>query len=247
VSDDGGADMKWIGLLGGMSWTSTAQYYRLLNQGMQRRLGGHHSAKTILVSVDFDDIERLQRAEAWTRAGELLADAARRLERAGADCVVLATNTMHKVAPAIEAAVGIPLLHIADSTARPMLGRGFSRVALLGTRFTMEQDFYRDRLVDRFGIQVTVPGEADRAMVHRVIYDELCHGHVSEDSKAEYMRLLRRMAEDGLQAVIFGCTEISLLVDPFDCPLPVFDTTALHAEAALDFALEDLRSSAAVA
>lgn len=224
--------MKTIGLLGGMSWESTALYYREINEAVKERLGGLHSARLVLVSLDFHDVERLQQAGDWEAAGRLLADAARSLEAAGADFLVLCTNTMHRVADEIEGAVRIPLLHIADPTAEAIRAAGLSRVGLLGTRFTMEQDFYRERLRGRHGIDVLVPGEADREIVHRVIYDELCVGRVLDTSRAEYRRILGSLAAEGAEAVILGCTEITMLVGSADSPVPLFDTTSLHARAA---------------
>ncbi|HEY6940173.1 aspartate/glutamate racemase family protein [Dokdonella sp.] len=235
--------MKTIGLIGGMSWESTLGYYRLVNEGVKHRLGGLHSARLVLYSVDFDAIERLQRAENWDAAGVALADAARALERAGADFLVLCTNTMHKVAAALEAAVAIPLLHIADPTAVAIKAAGFTRIGLLGTRFTMEQAFYRERLRGH-GLEVLVPDDVARERVHRVIYDELCVGIVREESRAEYRDVMRGLVARGAQAIILGCTEIALLVDASDAPVPLFDTTALHARAAVDAALEDPTATA---
>ncbi|MFV8826013.1 aspartate/glutamate racemase family protein [Thauera sp. WH-2] len=229
--------MKVIGLIGGMSWESTVPYYRLINEGVKARLGGLHSAKIVLYSVDFAEIERLQHRGEWDEAGALLADAARALERAGADFVVLCTNTMHKVAPAIEAAVAIPLLHIADPTAAAIHQAGLSCVGLLGTRFTMEQDFYRARLTDRHGIDVVIPDDYDRALVHRVIYEELCLGRVEEASRLAYRDVIQRLVAQGAQGVILGCTEISMLVGVEDAAVPLFDTTGLHAAAAVQVAL----------
>ena len=229
--------MKTIGLLGGMSWESTVPYYRLINEGVKARLGGLHSARLVLVSVDFHDIEVLQHAGRWDEAGALLADGARSLERAGADCVVLATNTMHKVAPAIESAVAIPLLHIADPTARAIAADGRRRIGLIGTRFTMEQDFYRGRLEARHGLEVLVPEEDDRADIHRIIYDELCQGVIRDESRTIYRHAMARLVERGAQGLILGCTEISLLVGADDAAVPLYDTTALHAQAAVAFAL----------
>jgi aspartate racemase len=230
--------MKTIGLLGGMSWESTLPYYRLINQRVGERLGGLHSAKILLYSVDFQEIEILQHAGRWEEAGELLAAAARALVRGGADFLVLCTNTMHKVAGAIEEAAGLPLLHIADATAAEIAQAGLGRVGLLGTRFTMEEDFYRRRLEER-GLAVLTPGEDDRALVHRVIYEELCRGKIVDASRREYGRVLAALVERGAQGVILGCTEISLLVEPDSCDggVPLFDTTAIHARAAADFAL----------
>jgi aspartate racemase len=229
--------MKVIGLLGGMSWESTATYYRLVNEGVKARLGGLHSAKLVLYSVDFHEIEQMQMAEDWNAAGDALATASRALEAAGAQSIVLCTNTMHKVAPAIESAVHIPLLHIADATADAIKRAGHSRVGLLGTRFTMEQDFYRERLSKHPGIEVLIPPLAEREMVHRVIYDELCLGKILDDSRTRYRQVIAQLVARGAQAVILGCTEISLLVDASDSTVPLFDTTRLHAQAAVDFAL----------
>jgi aspartate racemase len=229
--------MQTIGLIGGMSWESTLPYYRHVNEATRERLGGLHSAQVVLVSVDFHEIERLQHAGDWVAAGARLADAARALQSAGADFMVLCTNTMHKVAPAIEAAVGIPLLHIADATAEAIRADGVRRVGLLGTRFTMEQAFYRERLEQRHGIEVIVPDAADRDVVHRVIYDELCAGKVLEASRAEYRRIIAALVAAGAQAVILGCTEIGLLVGATDAEVPLYDTTHLHALAAVERAL----------
>ena len=229
--------MKTIGLIGGMSWESTVPYYRSINETVRVLRGGLHSARLVLVSVDFDEVERLQRAGDWDAAGLLLADCARRLERAGADFIVLCTNTMHKVAPAIEAATRLPLFHIADPTADAIRAAGLRKVGLLGTRFTMEQDFYRARLESRHGLEVVVPGEAGRALVHRVIYDELCQGRVLDASREAYRDVIRELVQAGAEAVILGCTEIALLVGPADSPVPVFDTTALHARKAAEYAL----------
>lgn len=229
--------MKTIGLIGGMSSESTVPYYRIVNQTVNERLGGLHSAKVILYSVDFAEIEALQHTGNWAEAGALLAGAARGLEAAGADVLVLCTNTMHKVAPAIESAVRIPLLHIADPTAAAIKHAGIAVVGLLGTRFTMEESFYRQRLTDRHGLRVLVPDDADRAVIHRVIYEELCAGIVSTASRDAYRGIIARLVERGAQAVILGCTEISLLVAPADSAVPLFDTTALHAREAALWAL----------
>lgn len=229
--------MKTIGLLGGMSWESTVPYYRLINETVKQRLGGLHSARLVLYSVDFHEIERLQHAGDWDAAGAMLAAAARSLEAAGADFLVLCTNTMHKVAPRIEAAVSIPLCHIADPTADDIRAAGHGVVGLLGTRFTMEQAFYRDRLVQRHGLQVLTPDAADRETVHRIIYEELCLGVVTDTSRADYRRVMADLVARGAQAIILGCTEISLLVGPQDAAVPLFDTTAIHARAAAALAL----------
>ena len=228
--------MRRIGLLGGMSWESTALYYRLLNEEVRDRLGGFHSARLVLASVDFAEIEAMQVAGDWAAAGALLADEAAALEVAGAECLVLCTNTMHKVADVIEAAVGIPLLHLADVTADAVRRAGLERVALLGTRFTMEQPFYADRLRSH-GIDVLVPAGEDRTLVHDVIYDELVLGVVRDESRAAYVDVVRRLVDEGAGGVVLGCTEIELLIGPGDVPVPVFATTALHARAAVDFAL----------
>lgn len=229
--------MKTIGLLGGMTCESTVPYYRIINRCINARLGGQHSAKLLLYSVDFEEIEELQRAGQWDEAGRILADAAARLEGAGADFLVLCTNTMHKVAPAIEARVSIPLLHIADATAEAITAAGLKKIGLLGTRYTMEQDFYKARLEQRHGLEVLVPPEAGRAEVHRVIFEELSFGRILETSRAEYRRVIEELAARGAEGVILGCTEISLLVRPEDSPVPVFDTTAIHAQAAALHAL----------
>ena len=228
--------MRRIGLLGGMSWESTALYYRLLNEDVRERLGGFHSARVVLASVDFAEVERMQAAGDWAAAGRLLAEEARLLQAAGAECVVLCTNTMHKVADAIEAAVDVPLVHLADVTARAVRAAGLDRVALLGTRFTMEQPFYADRLRSH-DLDVLVPEPDDMALVHEVIYGELVHGVVREESRAAYVEVVRRLVARGAQGVVLGCTEIELLVGPDDVPVPVFATTALHARAAVDLAL----------
>ena len=229
--------MKTIGLLGGMSWESTIPYYRLINEGVKARLGGLHSARLVLHSVDFHEIEACQSTGDWDRAGAILADAAVGLQQAGAEGIVLCTNTMHKVADAIEAASALPLLHIADPTAAAIQAAGLQRVGLLGTRFTMEQPFYRQRLEDRHGIQVLVPDEPDRAKVHRVIYEELCRGVVSEASRQAYRQVISSLVARGAQAVILGCTEIGLLVREDDAEVPLFDTCVLHAQAAAERAL----------
>jgi aspartate racemase len=228
--------VKTIGLIGGMSWESTIPYYRHINTVVKQRLGGLHSARVILYSVDFHDIERLQRADDWESAGTLLSIAARVLESAGADFLVLCTNTMHKVAPAIEAAVGIPLLHIADPTAAAINQAGVSKVGLLGTRFTMEEGFIKDRL-GRHGLQILTPGRADRETVDRIIFDELCQGILAEESRARYRDIIAGLIEQGAQAIILGCTEVSLLIEQKDSAVPVFDTTSLHAREAGHWAL----------
>ncbi|MET3820184.1 aspartate racemase [Burkholderia sp. PvR073] len=228
--------MKTIGLIGGMSWESSAEYYRMINRHSKALHGGHHNAKSVLVTVDFAEIEALQRAQDWVALGERMAGAARQLEAAGADLVVLTTNTMHRVHGAIEAAVALPFLHIADPTGAALRAAGVERVALLGTRYTMELPFYAERLRDKFGLDVLVPDEAARGDVHRIIYDELCHGVIDAASRATYVAIIDELAKRGAQAVILGCTEITLLIGADDSPLPVFDTTALHAKAAVEWA-----------
>ena len=229
--------MKTIGLLGGMSWESTALYYKLINEGVKEKLGGLHSAKIAMVSVDFQEIEALQDSGQWERAGEILADAAQQIEAAGADFLLICTNTMHKVAPQIENVIGIPLLHLADATARRVKSEGIESVGLLGTRFTMEQDFYRGRLIDKHGLHVVVPSPTDREIVHRVIFDELCRGVVKGESRNAYLEIMKKMRRDGAEAIIEGCTEIVMLVQQHHTDIPLFDTTAIHAEAAVAEAL----------
>ena len=226
-----------IGLLGGMSWESSAEYYRLVNEEVRDRLGELHSADCLLRSVDFAGVERLQRDGRWDEAADLLASEALALERAGAELMVLCTNTMHKVAGAIIDAIEIPFVHIADATAAAVRAAGLGRVGLLATAYTMEQDFYVGRLRDQHGLEVLVPGEADRAIVHRVIYEELCHGVVDDGSRDEYRRIMRELADEGAEGILLGCTEIDLLVGPEDAPVPVFDTTRLHARRAVELAL----------
>lgn len=229
--------MKTIGLLGGMTWHSTVDYYRLINDGVQARLGGAHSASIVMWSADFAPIEAMQEAGQWDEMARLLAGAAERVEAAGAEVLVLCTNTMHRLAEDISAAVPIPLLHIADAAAGAVKARGLGKVALLGTRFTMEQDFYRGRLEKNHGFEVIVPDEAGRATVHDVIYRELAVGVIREESRRAYQAVIEGLKRRGAQGVILGCTEIPLLITQRDTDIPVFDTTALHATAAVDFAL----------
>ncbi|MFB6838545.1 aspartate/glutamate racemase family protein [Streptomyces sp. NPDC056361] len=229
--------MKMIGLIGGMSWESTAEYYRLVNELTRDRLGGLHSARCVLYSVDFAEIEQLQVQGLWAEAGEVLAAAARSLEAAGADLVLICTNTMHKVADVVGAAVSIPLLHLADATAEAVRAAGLRRVGLLGTAFTMEQDFYRGRL-EAGGLDICVPDSDGRALVHRVIYEELCLGIVREESRTAYREVIRDLVAAGAEGIILGCTEIELLIGPEDSPVPVFPTARLHAEAAVNAALQ---------
>ena len=229
--------MKTIGLLGGMSWESTSTYYRLINQEINRRLGALHSAKLILFSVDFNEIEALQSSGDWRRAGEILGEGAKALERAGADFVLICTNTMHKVAPEIESGISVPLLHIADPTGSALRAAGIRRVGLLGTRFTMEEPFYREHLSRNYALDMITPPEQERDLVHRVIYDELCLGKLSDQSRDDYLGIMSRLQARGAEGVILGCTEIALLVKPADTDVRLFDTTTLHASGAVDAAL----------
>lgn len=229
--------MKTIGLLGGMSWESTVTYYRAINEGVKDALGGLHSAKIAMYSVDFEPIERRQQEGDWEGTARILGEAARSIQSAGADFLVLCTNTMHKVAPQIEGAIDIPLLHIADATADVLVDNGINTVGLLGTAFTMEEDFYKGRLRGKYGFKVMVPNADDRQTVHRIIYQELCLGKIQTDSKAEYLRIIDRLAEQGAEAVILGCTEIGMLVSQRDTNVRLFDTTAIHAQKAVAYAI----------
>jgi aspartate racemase len=231
--------MKTVGLLGGMSWESTVPYYQVLNREVGRRLGGLHSARVLLLSVDFQEIEVLQHQGKWDELGDMLARDARTLEAAGADFLVICTNTMHLVAPRIESVLSIPILHIADATAERIVSAGMRRVGLLGTRFTMEEPFYRGRLEERHGIEVLVPPAADRDRVHKVIYEELVLGRILDGSRDEYRRIVDGLVRQGAEGVILGCTEIGLLLKPGDATVPLFDTALIHAEAAAAFALEE--------
>ena len=226
-----------IGLIGGMSWESSAEYYRLLNEGVRIRLGATASAHCLLWSFDFAEIEALQHAGDWSRLTERMVDAARRLEAAGADLLLICTNTMHRMAHDVQSSVSIPLIHIADPTAERIVAAGLQKVGLLGTAFTMEQDFYKGRLTERYGLEVIVPEEQDRATVHRIIYNELVTGRIESSSREAYRAVIRRLVGAGAQAVILGCTEIMLLIGQEDSPVPIFDTTDIHAAAALDHAL----------
>lgn len=228
--------MKTLGLIGGMSWESTIPYYRIINEQVKQALGGLHSAKVIIYSVDFYQIEKLQAEGDWDKAGQILGEAALSLNKAGAEVIIVCTNTMHKVAETIEQISGLPLLHIADATASRIHAKHLKRVGLLGTRFTMEQAFYRGRLQAQ-GIEVLTPNEADRAVIHRIIYEELCLGKIEPASREEYRRIIRQLEEQGAEGIIFGCTEITLLVGQDDARVPVFDTTAIHAQAAANFSL----------
>jgi aspartate racemase len=230
--------MKTIGLIGGMSWESTVSYYKVVNEVVKERLGGLHSAKVILYSVDFAEVERMQHSGDWDGAGRLLAVAACSLQAAGADFLVLCTNTMHKVGPAIEGAVTIPFLHIADPTAYAIKAAGYKTIGLLGTRFTMEQSFYKDRLTQNHTLNVIIPAPSDRTVIHQIIYDELCLGKVLPSSRDEYIRIIKTLASEGAEAIILGCTEISLLISQLDSSIPLFDTTSIHARSAAEQSLQ---------
>ena len=229
--------MKVIGMIGGMSWESSLEYYRLINEKVKERLGGLHSARCLMYSVDFAEIEVLQHQGRWEEATELMVDAAGRIERGGADFLIICTNTMHLMAPEISRNISIPLLHIADAAAERIKKLGLKKVGLLGTRFTMQQKFYRDRLKDGHGIDVVVPDEEGMTLVHDVIYKELCLGVIRDSSRDVYKKIIKKMAGEGAQGVVLGCTEIPLLISQGDCDIPLFDTTAIHTEAAVDFAL----------
>lgn len=228
--------MKTIGLLGGMSWESTLGYYKAINEGVKNVLGGLHSAKIAMYSVDFEPIEQLQHTGDWSGTSQILSEAAKSVQAAGADFLLICTNTMHKVAPEIEASIQIPLLHIADATAEVLVENEIKAVGLLGTSFTMEQDFYKSRLVNNYGLEVLVPEESDRELIHRVIYQELCMGKTVAASKAEYLRIIDALAAQGAEAVILGCTEIGMLVNQTDTNVKLFDTTAIHAAKAVEYA-----------
>lgn len=230
--------MKTIGMIGGMSWESSLEYYRIINETVKARLGGLHSAKSLLFSFDFEEIEALQMAGDWAQATELMVQAARQLERGGADFVIICTNTMHKMANDVQAAITIPLLHIADATADAIKVQGLSQIGLLGTNFTMEEDFYKGRLEQKFGLEVLVPARPERQVVHDIIYDELCLGITKADSRARYRQIMAGLAAAGAEGIILGCTEIGLLVNQEDSPVPLFDTTVIHAETAVTYALK---------
>jgi len=231
--------MKTIGLIGGMSWESSIEYYRIINQGIREKMGGLHSARSLMYSVDFAEIEVLQHQKRWQEATEMMKDAARSLEAGGADFVLICTNTMHLMAESVERAVSIPLLHIADATADAVRKSGMSTVGLLGTRFTMEEDFYSGRLSQKHGLEVFIPQEDERQRVHDIIYDELCCGTIKDPSRMEFVRIIEGLSARGAQGIILGCTEIGLLVKAGDSSLPIFDTMEIHARAAVDFALSD--------
>ena len=230
--------MKTIGLLGGMSWESTIEYYRLLNQMVRAELGGLHSAKIIMYSVDFEELVALKHKGDWAKIGRILAEAAADLQNAGAGCILLSTNTMHKVADAIALSTNIPFLHIADATAEAIKQSGWQRVGLLGTRFTMEESFYKDRLIYQHGLAVQVPNDEDRSLIHDVIYDELCQGEIRQSSRDRFRHIIDKLIDAGAEAIILGCTEISLLVKPEDSTVPLFDTTQIHTQTAVRWAIE---------
>jgi len=229
--------VKTIGLIGGMSWESSIEYYRIMNEMTKAKLGGLHSGKSIMVSVDFAEIEILQHQGRWAEAAEILMEAAKDLENGGADFIVLCTNTMHKVADELEASVKIPLLHIADATAQRVKDSGIQKIGLLGTRFTMEEEFYKGRLSQKYGLNVSIPNAEEREIVHRVIYEELVLGKIIPRSKEQYLGIMERMVDQGAEGIILGCTEIGLLIHQEDSEVPLFDTTRIHAEAAVEYAL----------
>ncbi len=230
--------MKTIGLIGGMSWESTAHYYAELNLGIKKNLGGLHSAKILLYSLDFGPIEALQQQGGWHKLGAIMTDAAQRLETSGADGILICTNTMHKLANEVKEAVDIPLLHIADATARALVNNNVKKVGLLATAYTMEQNFYKQRLINKFDLDVLIPDQTDRAAVHRIIYEELCLGQILPASKKEYIDIATRLIEDGAQAIILGCTEIGMLLKQADINIPLYDTTLIHAQKAVEWALK---------
>lgn len=229
--------MKTIGLIGGMSWESSLLYYQIINEYVKERLGGHYSAKSLMYSVNFQEIKTLQHQGNWDEATRMMIDSAQKLEMAGADLIVICTNTMHKMAQEVERSVSIPFIHIADSTAIQIVKDGIKKVALLGTSFTMEQDFYKGRLTEKFGLDVIVPNEVERLAIHDIIYQELCLGMIKEESKQTYLKIINNLKLQGAEAIILGCTEITLLISQDDCSIPVYDTTRIHAESAIDFAL----------
>ncbi len=230
--------MKTIGLLGGMSWESTLEYYKMINEGIKERLGGLHSAKIAMISIDFEPIEKLQHQGRWGEMAKMLSNDAKSIEKAGADFLLICTNTMHKVATDIENSIQIPLLHIADATAEELIKEGIKTVGLLGTAFTMEEDFYKGRLTKKYGLKVITPNKQDRETIHKIIYNELCLGKVKDDSKKEYLRIINELAKNGAEGVILGCTEIGLLVKQSDTDIKLFDTTQIHAKKAVELAIK---------
>ena len=231
--------MKIIGLIGGMSWESSSEYYRIINERIREKLGGLHSAKCLMYSVDFEEVEKLQQQEKWGEAAKIMMDAARRIERGGADFVVICTNTMHKLAEEMQPMIRIPILHIADATAKKIKAAGHKKIGLLGTKFTMEEHFYTGRLIEKYELEVLIPDEADRRYVNDVIYKELCLGIIQQNSKNRFKTIIEDLSKQGAEAVILGCTEIPLLINQEDVSVPLFDTTRIHAESAVDFALAD--------
>ena len=230
--------MKTIGLLGGMSWESSAVYYQLINEKVKETLGGTHSAKSVMYSVEFNEMEKLQHAGDWEKLTEIMIDAAQKVEKAGADFLIICTNTMHKMVPDIKAKIAIPILHIADATAERIKEQGIKKIGLLGTNFTMTQDFYKGRLEDEHGLEVVTPDENDRQIIHSIIYNELILGNIKEESRKKYQDIIEKLQNQGAEGVILGCTEIPLLIKQKDSPIPVFDTTKIHAEKAVEFALK---------
>jgi aspartate racemase len=229
--------MKTIGMIGGMSWESSLEYYRVVNEATKARLGGFHSAKCVLYSVDFEEVEKLQHKGDWNRLTVLMVDAAKRLEKAGVDFMIICTNTMHKMADQVQGAISVPLLHIVDVTAQAIIANRQTRVGLLGTKFTMEEEFYKGRLQDKHGLEVLIPSVEERQIVHDILYSELCLGEIKKQSKDKFKEIIQNLVDRGAQGVILGCTEIPLIVSQKDYTIPVYDTTTLHAEAAVDFAL----------
>ena len=229
--------MKTIGLIGGMSWESSAEYYRIINETMKEKLGGLHSAKCIMYSVDFEEIEKLQHAGKWKEATEVMIDAAKRVEKGGADFIVICTNTMHKMADEVQSSITIPLLHIADATAEKIRSKGLKKVGLLGTKFTMEEDFYKGRLSNTFGLDVIIPEEDEREIAHDIIYKELCLGEIKKSSKKKFKKIIENLVSRGAEGIILGCTEIPLLIKQEDCSVPLFDTTEIHARSAVELSL----------
>ena len=230
--------MKTIGLIGGMSWESSLEYYRIINEQIKEKLGGLHSAKSLMYSVDFEEIEKLQHQGNWKEATKLMIDAAKRLEKGGADFVVICTNTMHKMADDVQNNIKIPLLHIADATAEKIKSKGLKKIGLLGTKFTMEEDFYKGRLIKKYGLDVLIPDAKERQIVHDVIYHELCLGKINQSSKDQFIKIIKNLVDNGAEAVILGCTEIPLLVQQKDVKVLLFDTTRIHAEGAFEYSLK---------
>ncbi len=231
--------MKTIGLIAGMSWESTAEYYRIINEAVRERLGGSHSAKIVMYSVEFDEVRKCHLEGKWGEATSLMIDAAKRVERGGADFALICTNTMHKMADDVQANINIPLLHIADVTAEAIIPSGFKKLGLLGSTFTMEEDFYKGRLARKYGIDVVIPGESERQIVDNIIFNELCAGEIKDSSREQIKTIMKRLIGSGAQGIILGCTELPLLIKQADCSVPLFDTTAIHAKAAVEYALKD--------